>query len=555
MKKNLLYICLFLFLNFGNYGFSQKIPDSLLKISYERLQENFFEVRGDSTEEQKVAKYYLAKAKKELDTIHIVKGYQFYNMSSSRGNKIKYTDSIIIFSQNFQNNSIYPTVGYISRASENYKLGNYQRSLDDFFDAKSSFNINTLSSLKVETLQGLSVLNGIAYRHEEALAIHMEILSLLEKDRRLHEIYILTVLGNITREYIRLKKLDSADHYIEKGIYESLRVKDSLQYYSFVADAGHNEYYKGNYKAALDSLDKAFPYKTDQNDRINHYLYKGKIAKDLGNLDEAITHFEKLDSIYEVHQDPVRELPEVYQTFIDYYKEKGDIQNQLKYINKFIAADSILDANFNYLNTNITKQYDIPLLISEKETLISKLKNEKRTYNVGLMALGGFSILIIGLLFYNIKKRRFYKQRFEEILTTEPDKKPQENKTAKTLDDISKEVIENIQKGLRHFEEQHEFLETNITLNSLSKKLDTNSNYLSKVINHYQQNNFSNYLNDLRIEYAVRQLKNNAQFRRYSVKGMAQEVGFSNAMSFSKAFHKRTGLYPSYFLKQLEKRE
>ena len=34
---------------------------------------------------------------------------------------------------------------------------------------------------------------------------------------------------------------------------------------------------------------------------------------------------------------------------------------------------------------------------------------------------------------------------------------------------------------------------------------------------------------------------------------IAQEVGFNNSESFSKAFYKKTGIYPSYFIKQLEK--
>ena len=121
------------------------------------------------------------------------------------------------------------------------------------------------------------------------------------------------------------------------------------------------------------------------------------------------------------------------------------------------------------------------------------------------------------------------------------------------LEGVSKEVIDSIQRGLQGFEKEKIFLDPSITLNSLSKKIDTNSNYLSKVINFYQQKNFSNYLNDLRIEYAIEQLKTNKQFRLYSVKGMAREVGFNSPESFSKAFYKRAGIYPSYFLKQLEK--
>jgi len=247
----------------------------------------------------------------------------------------------------------------------------------------------------------------------------------------------------------------------------------------------------------------------------------------------------------------------VYQTFIDYYKAKGDIQNQLKYIDKFIAVDSILNANFNYLSTNITKQYDIPLLIADKENLISQLEKEKNQSTIGFGIAGAVAIIFGGLLFYYIKKQKFYKKRFEEILNNKPNTKSQVSnskvQTHKKINNVSEEVVEKINQGLKDFEKEKEYLDSTITLNNLSKKLDTNSNYLSKVINCYQEKNFSNYLNDLRIEFAVEQLKTNAQFRRYSVKGMAQEVGFNSVESFSKVFYKRTGIYPSYFLRNLNK--
>ncbi|NVK53168.1 MAG: AraC family transcriptional regulator, partial [Flavobacteriaceae bacterium] len=44
------------------------------------------------------------------------------------------------------------------------------------------------------------------------------------------------------------------------------------------------------------------------------------------------------------------------------------------------------------------------------------------------------------------------------------------------------------------------------------------------------------------------------QFRKYSVKAIAHEVGFNTAESFSKAFFKFAGIKPSYFIKELNKK-
>jgi YesN/AraC family two-component response regulator len=92
-----------------------------------------------------------------------------------------------------------------------------------------------------------------------------------------------------------------------------------------------------------------------------------------------------------------------------------------------------------------------------------------------------------------------------------------------------------------------------INLNGLAKKLQTNQNYLSRVVNLKMEKNFSQYLSDLRIEYALEELKSNSVFRKYSVKAIANECGFKTSESFSKAFYKEVGIYPSYYIKKLEK--
>ena len=38
-------------------------------------------------------------------------------------------------------------------------------------------------------------------------------------------------------------------------------------------------------------------------------------------------------------------------------------------------------------------------------------------------------------------------------------------------------------------------------------------------------------------------------FRKFTIVAIANEVGFNNAESFSKSFHTKAGIYPSYFNK------
>jgi YesN/AraC family two-component response regulator len=118
---------------------------------------------------------------------------------------------------------------------------------------------------------------------------------------------------------------------------------------------------------------------------------------------------------------------------------------------------------------------------------------------------------------------------------------------------ISQEVIADILERLERFESTNKYLQQQISLHSLAKQLKTNPNYLSRVINLKRGKNFSQYLNDLRIDYAIEALRINTTFRKYSIKAIAAECGYKNATSFSRAFYRHTGFYPSFYLKQLEK--
>lgn len=116
---------------------------------------------------------------------------------------------------------------------------------------------------------------------------------------------------------------------------------------------------------------------------------------------------------------------------------------------------------------------------------------------------------------------------------------------------VSKEILEVVLLKLNAFEQQKGYLSTSINLNSLSKILDTNSSYLSKIINHTKGKTFKNYLNDLRIENALEELKNNPQNKKFTIEAIAFDLGFKSAESFSKKFKSAYGMYPSKFMKNL----
>ncbi len=155
-------------------------------------------------------------------------------------------------------------------------------------------------------------------------------------------------------------------------------------------------------------------------------------------------------------------------------------------------------------------------------------------------------VLLVIILIIQFHRRKIYKKKFEGVANTTIN-------TTNNEMSIPQDIVGVILKGLHVFERDKKFISREITLNTLAKELKTNTTYLSKIINHYKNTSFSNYLHTLRIEYAIEQLKVNSTFRKFTIKAIAEEVGFNNSESFSKAFYKVKGMKPSYFLSELEK--
>lgn len=546
-------------------GYSQNkqafsIPDSLKNKSYKELYKKYNLNYSDTIKLKIYVAAYLHKAKNEKDTVRIANGYsQFASISAIKNNRlaINYCDSIIFLTKNNESFD-YPGFGYMVKGICYYKLGYYEKSLNNYLTAhKYATKKNNLGYL-VYIKDGIGNIKSLWGNNREALEIRKSLLELLKLQNVLnskeYQNQYFRALSSISGSFIFNSKLDSAFFYAKKGLQESLQKKDSFWYYSFVGQIGEIAYYKNNFKMALDSLDKALPHENSHNGLLNDHYYRGNIYWKQHQDAKAFSFFKKADSIYDVTQDVVPEVRDIQEFFVSYYKKSNDIENQLKYINRLLYVDSIIAKNRIHLNETIIKEYDTPLLLAEKQQIINSLNKEKKKTSLIIIGLGVMIILAIAIVIRSFKKQRIYKERFNKLLSNEEKiTTPKRKKLSNELIGISKENIDVVLKTLDDFETKNGFLDNKITLHNLSKSFSTNSNYLSKIINFYKGKNFSSYISDLRIDYCVEKLKTDEIFIKYSIKAIAFDIGFNNTESFSKAFYKKTGIYPSFFIKELEK--
>jgi len=108
---------------------------------------------------------------------------------------------------------------------------------------------------------------------------------------------------------------------------------------------------------------------------------------------------------------------------------------------------------------------------------------------------------------------------------------------------------------LEKFESSTLFTKNAISLPYLAAYCDTNTKYLSYVINNFKQKDFNNYINELRINYIIEKIKTDSKYQKYKIASLAEESGFSSQSKFAIAFKKVTDMSPSQFLQTLKNEE
>lgn len=95
------------------------------------------------------------------------------------------------------------------------------------------------------------------------------------------------------------------------------------------------------------------------------------------------------------------------------------------------------------------------------------------------------------------------------------------------------------------------YVNASISVSSLAKYMNWPINDVSLIINETLSTNFNDLINSYRIE-AFKNLINNPNNKKYSILGLAKEVGFNSKTSFYRAFKKETGITPSEYLKSFK---
>lgn len=540
-----------------------KSSKSLTPNSFAEFETTFHSSK-DLTEKTSIAQTFIKKAKREKNIIKQADGYVLIASILDNTSALKYLDSIINITMSISD-KLYPAKGYLLKARILGTQSKYREAMDALTKAHHFANLNNNKDQQVRTKYYIALLKKNLGEFKESLAMLKSTSQYYEAKSDSNRYDYIKSLFALADSYNLNAKYDSASYINKKAIRLSLKEPDSILYDRHLLLSSVIQLNKKEYKAANDSINKfkkiSSSKEISDGNMIRSELFLGKILLKQNQTQKGIYHLEKVDSIAFSKKHFFPTMRETYELLIQHYKSKKNVEKQLTYINKLLHVDSIINKDFKYLYKEIDTNYSTPILLSEKQELIQSLKKSKK--DVGFIAtlLSIVTLLLIVFLYLNIKKKKKYQQRFMELLKEddtskiEQNKKPSTKTTAKLNPNdlgISDVIINEILKNLNSFEEKKSFLKPNLTVGGLSKEFKTNSKYLSKVINYHKDKSFNNYINDLRINFVVQKLKNDTKFRRYTIKAIASEIGFNTTEAFSKSFYKNTGIYPSFFVKQLE---
>lgn len=308
--------------------------------------------------------------------------------------------------------------------------------------------------------------------------------------------------------YTRNLQLDSVQFYLQNVLEQSKKAKPgNYLEMKYLQEFANFLYLKKRYFEAIDSL-----------------IAAQLIAEKFANIPEQAAISEAIANNYLALDD----------------SENFDLENK--------KAQLLNDAKAGLDNEAVNVAFNY---ITQNEEI--KLKEAESVFYRNILIFGGILLLIIviwgvSVWRYRIKREEYHRfiDYFEEKQKPKVIDPPKEKAAKQTV--VPKEMEETLITKLLEFENTTGFTNQDTSLSRLALQFDTNTKYLSEVVNSHKRKNFNAYINELRINYIIDKLKNNPSYLQYKISYLAEDSGFSSHSVFATVFKQVTGISPTSFI-------
>lgn len=461
------------------------------------------------------------KAKLSNALLKLNKGLGYSIKINDLRQVIKLQNNIAIINNEIGNYQL--AIKSLKRSEKMIGENNFLFTENDLLTTKSSLLLNlgkNYESVFKKNQKDKKILDSALFYYKKAIAYSKY--SIMSKVR---------IQINMAGVYLQLNKIDYAINIYQNIISECIENELYDEFYVSLYNFGYAYFLKEDYEKALvyfskvDSIYATTEKKYRMEEYVSSKYYQAKIHEFQGDYVKA-THFAK--------------------TYLENLEsEEMKLINEKEKINGF-------------QNEQVLK----------KEMIQMQAKYEvQNLFKTIAWCLG--LITIVMLLYFSIKNYRYRKvteakfndiiekYRKEENLGMESlklsfqEENQQVSNQVATLNLDEEKETQLLQK-LKDLEEKKVFLNQDFTLQFVAKKIKTNTTYLSYIVNKNFEKTFSEYANELKINYVINEMITNSLYRKYSTQAIAESVGYKNAASFARSFNKKTGLSPVQFAKKLD---
>lgn len=558
VKSGIAIVFLLIFLLHSPYLSAQSgLPDFMLKLSKEN-NSSLFEI-GERYEKNK-----------EVDSALTV--YNFIisrGMSEDLSSKRLYATSLykaaLLYYENFNYSksmvllleckTIAEENGFLDNLSDiNRNIGNIYSIHKDFGRANSYYKTSLDYARKMNdkeqehlVLRNIVASSLFSNNIADAEKYYSEILKLpstlplYEYDTNLEKGLICLHTGNIDEAASRMKKS------VEIAIKKELGTKPLASSYSYLASI---------------YMMKGIP------DSALYYLHKNeKLARDAAQMD--------------LLTETVKALALVYQ-------ENNNINKSQEYFSEYMSlSDSIFNQNrFNEIKNT---QFDYDL---EKEKQLVKRLNDDNIRNQTRLEMQGIILWVVGAglvifivaacIIYRQKRKlsdaytnlfnkskdylrdeEYYKKRIKGLESQLKDSgrvasSPEgditgevnsiEGKLSGETTILSDNLSDMLDRRIREVMGRIDIIsDSSFSIKKLAELVDSNTTYVSKVINEVYGKNFRSFLNEYRIKEVMHRMGDREKYGMLTIQAISEAVGFKSQSSFISAFIKFTGMKPSLY--------
>lgn len=350
--------------------------------------------------------------------------------------------------------------------------------------------------------------------------------------------------------------LSCLNYDLDLGKYHSIfskEIPDNIPHLDYI-----RMYYKGVEAMQKQNMGEAREYFSrqlsmvgdswaDNRYKLIAYLNLAETYRRENNLSRAAEEYKKALEISD--KDDIRDLSaHICGLLSEIYASLGNKEEEMLYHKDYVEKISAIHnsrlsmvGEMNYLN-DLRKE--------EENRREAQLKQKAQQY-----LIIGVIIILLVVIFFTVlilrqnkrlkEHNRLLFERYQNVLESTSLKEDEKYSNIKLTNDQRKGLIDRIGTVL---EDADTICRQDFSLKDLAKMVDSNTTYVSRIINEDYGMTFANLLGNRRVREACRRI-NDDRYANITIEAIANNVGFKSRTAFLNAFKREVGISPSEYIR------